>query len=127
MGRLFPCQRNAPALLSSGLGGRLRSRWSPRPPEATDGLSSSGGSGGLGRGRRRHGAGRLGLLGGRSGCGRGSLEMVQQLHLRIAGRVQRQELHGLLQAPRVAFAIVLVQALGAGGGGGEGCGERGPR
>lgn len=48
--------------------------------------------------------------------------MVKQLHLRVAGGVQGQELHGLLQAPRIALAVVLVQALGAGGRG-EGCGE----
>lgn len=48
--------------------------------------------------------------------------MVEQFHLRVAGRVQRQELHGLLQAPGVALAVVLMQAFGAGGRG-ESCGE----
>ena len=112
----------------SGPPGRAAARGSPRPPEAAGGLARSGG-GGLGRGGRGRGRGarRLGLLGGRGRRGRRALEVVEQLHLRVAGRVQRQELHGLLQAPRVALAVVLVQALGAGGGGGEGCGESGRR
>lgn len=88
---------------------------SPGPPEAAGGLVCGGV--GLGWGGRR----RLGLLGRRAGRGWRSLEVVEKLHLRVAGRVQRQELHGLLQAPRVALAVVLVQVLGAGGG--EGCGE----
>lgn len=60
----------------------------------------------------------------RCGGSWGPLEVIEQLHLRVAGGVQGQELHGLLQAPRVALAVVLVQALGTGGGG-EGWGETG--
>lgn len=102
---------------------------SPGPPEAAGGLACCDG-GGLGGGEhgRRRGARGLGFLGGHRGRGGGALEVVEQLHLRVAGRVQRQELHSLLQAPGVALAVVLVQALGAGGGGGgEGCGETGRR
>lgn len=45
---------------------------------------------------------------GRCGGSWGPLEVIEQLHLRVAGGVQGQELHGLLQAPRVALAVVLV-------------------